>query len=104
MSTEFFEGGLPWPSANVRGFFCGPDRDSGYGLRLPADLKSVDEEADRYSEDWGLWVSGSRTFYALRYQPGPMEWLAFRFSAPSIRKAREKFDLLVTEGGDDDAG
>lgn len=80
---------------SIRGYWVTPDRDAGYELRLPTDLRSIVDDADIHCEEWQIWYSPHlRRYYAISYEPRNYEWYAVRLKARSARAAQEEFDCM----------
>ncbi len=93
MSKEFFQNG-PTGSETViykafRGYWVCPDRDAGFGMQIPSDLQSIDEDADQHATSWTIWRSRAvGKLYALSYEPSQLCWHGFRLGSKNPVKAR----------------
>lgn len=86
---------------HIRGYWVGPDRDAGFGLRLPTDLRSVGDDADVHYEEWGIWYSPHlRRYYAITYEPRNYDWSGIRLKARSAHAAQEELANVMREAND----
>jgi len=94
----FFENGKTGADARwvpARGYWY---NGSGKGLSLPSDLEAVDQDADKWDEEWTLWLSSwQRRYFCLRYDPQSTEWLGVKIHARSPDQARAEMNSMETE-------
>lgn len=41
---------------SFRGYWVGPDKDAGYGLKLPSDLQPIEPHVSIHSRKWNIWL------------------------------------------------
>lgn len=84
---------------HFRGYFTGPYRGAGSGLRIPSDLVAIDEATDPYDDEFAIWYSpATRRYWALCYDSFPcrQEWYGFRLRSKSAAAARAELQSALS--------
>lgn len=73
---------------SFRGYWVGPDKDAGYGLKLPSDLQPIEPNVSIHSRKWNIWYSSAtKRYIRLIYNEMSCEWYGYRLRSRSRNAA-----------------